>query len=182
MSGIFRAAADTTSTDLVAAALVAGTPMTSERAATTADKRESQPAVPGPVEPQPGAAQPSTAAIIQDGAADARGGAEGEDSTTPMEETMAMLSKFGSAAVQRRVDLEERRREAAIKRKELTKEIRNEERKRQRVMHKARGLTETDLLELLGTKALGRAKAKSAAKAGAKAKAAPAPTSAATPP
>ena len=48
---------------------------------------------------------------------------------------------------------------------ELTRQIRNEQRKRQRLIQKARALSETDLATILGARAAARAKAKPKAKA-----------------
>ena len=48
---------------------------------------------------------------------------------------------------------------------ELTRQIRNEQRKRQRLIQKARALSEADLATILGARAAARAKAKPKARA-----------------
>ena len=65
--------------------------------------------------------------------------------------------------------LEERRAELQRERMQLKKDLRNENRKRKRLLSKARGLSVDDLLAVVTMKAGAKAKAK--AKAGAKARA-----------
>ena len=135
-----------------------------------AQSNASSPAVPRDLVAEALAAAPPSSRDAETTATDKRISASevcatevGEVCAPTVDEAMAMLSGFGSAAANRRAAIEEKRREAAKKRKELTRDLRNEDRKRQRVIQKARGLTEEDLLELLGSKARAKAKSKSAA-------------------
>ena len=66
--------------------------------------------------------------------------------------------------------LEQRRREMLAERELLNREIHNAQRKRVRMMERARGLTDQDLLSIIASRAT--AKSKAAAKTSAKAKAA----------
>jgi len=108
--------------------------MTPEHAATTADKREA--AAPITTDKTVATSRPAAFSISDGGAIGGSGSAGGEGGAVAasVDEAMTMPSGFGNAAVQRRTELEERRCEAATKRNELAKQIKNEGRKRQRVM------------------------------------------------
>ena len=95
------------------------------------------------------------------------GHAEGAN---PYEQAQALLAGVGDEAGGRIAALEEQRRRLAAERKEVLRTLRNEQRKRKRLIEKAKTLTNSDLMEVLGARAA--AKAKAVAKAKAKAKAA----------
>ena len=91
--------------------------------------------------------------------------------TTTLEEAMALLSGWCSPVAHRRAAIEEKRKEAVKQRMELTRELRNEGRKRQRVMQKGRELSEEEMLELVEATARVKSKAVAKKKASAKGKA-----------
>ena len=68
-------------------------------------------------------------------------------------------------------ELEARRKQILRERDEVRRALRNEDRKRQRLIEKAKGLSNQDLMDILAARAAAKAKAKPKAKA--KAKAAP---------
>ena len=68
-------------------------------------------------------------------------------------------------------DLAEQRRDLRKQRDELNRQIRNEERKRARLLERARNLSNDDLLSILGSRATAKANAKPKAKGAAKGKA-----------
>ena len=67
--------------------------------------------------------------------------------------------------------LEDRRRDLKRQRDQVNRDLRNAERRRARLLERARGLTDADLIGLLGARAAAKAKPKAAPKAKAKAKA-----------
>ena len=77
----------------------------------------------------------------------------------------------GDASLDALSALAERRKELKAERAALAKATKNEERKRQRRLDRAWGLSHDDLLMLVGAKAAAKAKAKAKAEAKAKAKA-----------
>ena len=108
--------------------------MTPECTATTANKRGA--AAPIMTDKTAATPQPAAFSISEGGAiggSDSAGG-EGGAAAASVKEALVMPSGFGNAAVQRRTELEERRCEAATKRNELAKQIKNEGRKHQHVM------------------------------------------------
>ena len=68
-------------------------------------------------------------------------------------------------------DLAGQRRDLRKQRDELNRQIRNEERKRARLLERARNLSNDDLLSILGSRAAAKANAKPKAKGAAKGKA-----------
>ena len=79
-------------------------------------------------------------------------------------EAYEILSAAEGAQVERVGEMEARRKDLKRQQLELTRNIKNENRKRQRLMQKARCLSENELLTVLGARAA-RAKAKAVAKA-----------------
>ena len=71
--------------------------------------------------------------------------------------------------------LSARKRDLAQERRRLSKELKQEERKRARRMDKARGLSDDDLMSIVAMRVTAKAKAKAKPKAKAKAKGAAAP-------
>lgn len=78
-----------------------------------------------------------------------------------------IVGNLADPVAQRVADLEERRRALVQERKAVQKDLRNEQRKKRRLLDKAKTLSDGDLLQVIAT----RAKAKSVAEAKAKAKA-----------
>ena len=76
----------------------------------------------------------------------------------------------GDASADALSSLMDRRRALKAERQAVTRAMRNEEKKRQRRLERARGLSHEDLLVLVGAKAAAKAKAKAKAEAKAKAK------------
>ena len=76
---------------------------------------------------------------------------------------------IGDQGLEQLTDLENRRKRLYAEREALQKDIRNAERKRLRLIEKARGLSDTDLLDIMATRAAAKAKAHAKAKAKAKA-------------
>ena len=75
------------------------------------------------------------------------------------------------AARARLQQLEDQQRQLQAAKKRLAKDIANEQRKKARLMEKARGLSDADLAAIIGERAAVAAKAKAKAKAAAKGKA-----------
>ena len=88
-----------------------------------------------------------------------------------------IVGNLADPVAQRVADLEERRRALVQGRKAVQKDLRNEQRKKRRLLDKAKTLSDGDLLQVIAT----RAKAKSVAEAKAKAKAKADPKKPATP-
>ena len=76
---------------------------------------------------------------------------------------------IGDQALEQLTDLENKKKKLCLEKQALQKDIRNAERKRLRVKEKARGLSDTDLLDILASRATAKAKAHAKAKAKAKA-------------
>ena len=78
---------------------------------------------------------------------------------------MAILGNANDAAANRVADLEQQQRAINQQRKQVAKDLKNEKKKRQRVMDKAKTLSDAELLQVLGARANANAKAKAKAKA-----------------
>ena len=110
---------------------------------------------------------------------DGLGGAEGEPAAGH-DLAAALLQRVGDPAGARVARLKEQRAELLANKKRVAQQLRNEEKKRARLLAKARALSNDDLMTILGTraavaakaKAKGKAQAAGQAKAKAKAKAA----------
>ena len=75
----------------------------------------------------------------------------------------AMIGDPSSTALK---DLADQRAQLRKKRDEVNRQIRNEERKRARLIERARHLSNTDLLSILGSRAAAKAKTRPAARGG----------------
>ena len=81
------------------------------------------------------------------------------------EQVRALLGEVGDSRAARVCTLDQRRRDLKREQQDITKEIKLENRKRQRLLEKARGLSDTDLLSVVATRAAAKAKAKVTARA-----------------
>ena len=81
----------------------------------------------------------------------------------------AAAASLGDQSASQVAQLEQRKKELMAERNAVKRELKNEQRKRVRMMERARGLSDLDLTNILATRAA--AKSKAAAKAKAKAKA-----------
>ena len=81
----------------------------------------------------------------------------------------AAAASLGDQSASQVAQLEQRKKELMAERNAVKRELKNEQRKRVRMMERARGLSDADLANILATRAA--AKSKAAAKAKAKAKA-----------
>ena len=94
------------------------------------------------------------------GAAAGGGGAAGAAAAA-----LNLISQMGDPSADNVARLRAQKRALADQKKQTQKELKNEERKRQRLMTKAKGLSATDLVTILATKqAVAKAKAKAKAK------------------
>ena len=77
----------------------------------------------------------------------------------------ALLEEVGDSRATRVAELEQRR--ASLKRDQsnISREIKTENKKRQRLLEKSRGLSELDLLSIISTRAATKAKSKAKASA-----------------
>lgn len=77
----------------------------------------------------------------------------------------ALLEEVGDSRATRVAELEQRR--ASLKRDQsnISREIKKENKKRQRLLEKSRGLSELDLLSIISTRAATKAKSKAKASA-----------------
>ena len=77
----------------------------------------------------------------------------------------ALLEEVGDSRANRVAELEQRR--ASLKRDQsnISREIKKENKKRQRLLEKSRGLSELDLLTIISTRAATKAKSKAKASA-----------------
>ena len=77
----------------------------------------------------------------------------------------ALLEEVGDSRAARVAELEQRR--ASLKRDQsnISREIKKENKKRQRLLEKSRGLSELDLLSIISTRAATKAKSKAKASA-----------------
>ena len=77
----------------------------------------------------------------------------------------ALLEEVGDSRANRVAELEQRR--ASLKRDQsnISREIKKENKKRQRLLEKSRGLSELDLLSIISTRAATKAKSKAKASA-----------------
>ena len=66
-------------------------------------------------------------------------------------------------------DLEQRKKRLMAEKQQVARDLRNADRKRVRLLEKARGLKDSDLLDIIGSRAADKAKASAKAKAKAKA-------------
>ena len=85
-------------------------------------------------------------------------------------EAIRILQGFGHEDAERLIQLEQRRKTLHQQRQAVQKEIKNESRKRQRLLEKARGLSDDSLLQVIvnrASKAQAKASGKAKAKAGA---------------
>ena len=76
-----------------------------------------------------------------------------------------LLSAAEQARYDRAAEMVANRKRLKRGQQELTRQSRNEQRKRQRLIQKARALSETDLATILGARAAARAKARPKGKA-----------------
>jgi hypothetical protein len=83
----------------------------------------------------------------------------------------AAAAGIGDAAAGEVAALQQRRKELRQARDAVNKDLRNAERKRQRLLERARGLSDDDLLTLVAARAVAKGNAKANAKGKAKAKA-----------
>ena len=83
----------------------------------------------------------------------------------------AAAASIGDQSAERLAELDLRKKQIAAEKERIAKDIRNTERKRIRLMERAKGLSDSDLMAIVATRAT--AKAKASAKAKAKANAAP---------
>ena len=87
-----------------------------------------------------------------------------EDKDSRAAQAQAILADMGDARADRVAAMEGRKRALQRERQEVAKCIKSEQKKRQRLIDKARGLTDVDLLSVVAARAAS-AKAKSDAKA-----------------
>jgi len=116
----------------------------------------------------------AAAAGAADAAAAAGAVAAGADGAAPAGGAVGVLAALGGMddpRANRIAALKDQRAQLLANRKAVQKELKNEERKRQRLMDKARNLSNEDLASVLGSRAVAAAKAKAKAEAKAKAKA-----------
>ena len=104
--------------------------------------------------------------------------ADGAAAVDPGEAAMRLLGGLQDPAAERvqalsqqQRDLEHERRRLLHERKEVQKRLKNEAKQRKRMVEKTRGLTNSELLTILASRAQAKPRAKGAAKAKAKAKA-----------
>ena len=81
------------------------------------------------------------------------------------EQARALLEAVGDRRATLVSTLDQRRRDLKREQQTISKEIKLENRKRQRLLEKARGLSDTDLLSVVATRAAAKAKAKAKARA-----------------
>ena len=86
---------------------------------------------------------------------------------------MVFLENVGDASADRVATMNTRRRELLQERMSITREIKNETRKRQRLLEKARGLSNEALMEIVAARAARTAQAKAKAVARGRTGAAP---------
>ena len=103
-------------------------------------------------------ANPATAAATATGSPSASSGGVWEAAALIGHHTLEQLT-----------DLENKKKKLCIEKQALQKDIRNAERKRLRLKEKARGLSDSDLLDILASRATAKAKAHAKAKSKAKA-------------
>ena len=80
-------------------------------------------------------------------------------------EALAFLEDVGDASADRVATMNTRRRQLLQERMALSREIKNETRKRQRLLEKSRGLSNEALMEIIAARAARAAQAKAKAKA-----------------
>ena len=83
----------------------------------------------------------------------------------------AAAAALGDAAAGRRAELVQQQKDLKAQRRRLTMDLANENRKRVRLLEKAKGLSDADLMAILASRAAAKAKAKPKATPKAKAKA-----------
>lgn len=86
----------------------------------------------------------------------------------------AMIGNLCDPGAQRVADLEAQRRALVYERKQVQKELKNEQRKRRRILEKAKTLSDSELCQVMAARAKAKAVAQAKAVAKAKAKAGPA--------
>lgn len=80
-------------------------------------------------------------------------------------EALAFLEDVGDASADRVAAMNTRRRELLQERMSISREMKNENRKRQRLLEKARGLSNEALMEIVAARAARASQAKAKAKA-----------------
>ena len=103
------------------------------------------------------------------GVADAGSTSAGGADVSASAGVWAAAAQIGDQSATELAQLEQRKRELQAQREIVKRDLRNEQRKRVRLMERARGLSDTDLTTILATRAAAKAKAKANAKASAKA-------------
>jgi hypothetical protein len=83
---------------------------------------------------------------------------------------LAAVGGVGDAAANRIQQLAQQKRDLANQRKRVASELKNEQKKKQRIMNKAKTLDTADLVQILAVRAAAKAKPKAKGKAKAKAK------------
>ena len=91
--------------------------------------------------------------------------------TNPIAAAHALIENAGDPSAASLSQLERRRRELAAERKAVTRAIKNEARKRRRLLAKTEGLSDDALFNVVAMRAVAKAKAKGKAKAAARASA-----------
>ena len=76
----------------------------------------------------------------------------------------ALLEEIGDARASRVAALDERRKSLKREQADISREIKNEQKKRQRLLEKARGLNDVDLVSVIAARAAAKAKAKAKAR------------------
>ena len=80
--------------------------------------------------------------------------------------TQALLESSPDKSAEAVAVLNQRRAELLQERRQVTKDLKNENRKRKRLLVKAKGLTQDDLVDVMIMKAQGKAKAQAKSSAG----------------
>lgn len=83
------------------------------------------------------------------------------------EQAVGILVSEQNAEEERIVSMQNERRNLKRQQQDLTRQIKNEARKRQRLLQRAKCLSEADLLTVLGSRVRAKSKAKAKAKAAA---------------
>ena len=87
------------------------------------------------------------------------------DASSRAVEALAFLEDVGDASADRVAAMNTRRRELLQERMSISREMKNENRKRQRLLEKARGLSNEALMEIVAARAARASQAKAKAKA-----------------
>ena len=81
----------------------------------------------------------------------------------------AAAASIGDQSAERLAELDLRKKQLAAEKEQIAKDIRNTERKRIRLMERAKGISDSDLMAIVAPRATAKAKASVKAKAKAKA-------------